>query len=162
MSRDIPFRVQGPTPAPVAVGYRSTAANQTLTNATFTTLDLAGTPNHDLGGGFTKSSNVVTVVNQGVYSLTGFASFNVATGNCRNILRVETFIGGDPGVGGATIIAASEMFGNAVSSNALVCGTQNFFIAGQKLRVIGWQNQGTSNTVLSATLLTQLNIARVA
>lgn len=152
----------GSAPPPTCVGYRSTAANQTLTSATFTTLDLAGTPNHDLGAGFTKSSNIVTIVNAGVYSLNGFASFNVATGNARNLLRIETFIGADPGVGAATTIAAAEALANLVSFNALVCATQNVFIAGQKLRIIGFQSQGTNNTVLSATLLTQLNIARLS
>jgi hypothetical protein len=144
------------------VGYRSTAANQTLTSSVFATINLGGTADHDVGSGFLKTSDIVTVTNAGVYQFSAALYFNTAPANCRHILYIESWTGADPGVGLATKIGYAEAFGTTVNTSAINISTQKTMAAGQKVRLTAAQTSGSSATTLGATFPHQLNIARVS
>jgi hypothetical protein len=149
----------------VLVGYRSTTANQTaIAGSTSTTLTLAGTADHDIGSGFSKASDIVTITNAGTYRLHAAVAWASVSGS-REILTIETWTGSDPGVGAGTIIARSDLPNTSgTTANVLNCETTRTFAAGAKVRVYGWHNGAINSNTLSGTagLETQLNILRLA
>lgn len=149
--------------AAMSTGYRGTVANTTIPNATWTAINIQGATDHAHATAFTRSGDIVTIVNAGVYRLHAFVYWNTASANCRQILQIETWTGTDPGVGAATPIAAQEMLGTSTHYNGMNLETQRSFAAGAKVRLIAYQTQGSSNTT-AATLTNQvhqLNLTRL-
>lgn len=146
-----------------SIGYRGTAAIQSFSAATFTEANIQGTPDHDIGSGYTRSGNVVTIVNAGTYFLHGHVVYDGGwSGNARVTTRIETWTGSDPGVGAALEIANHEATAIPGVFNAANPMTQRTFAAGAKVRLIIWAGVAGQTEGNQPGQMNQLNIHRIA
>lgn len=146
-----------------AVGYRGSAANQSVAYNTNVELEIQGTQEYGFGTGYSRSGNVVTVANDGVYDFDANVYFNTGSAAGRVYLYIETWTGTDPGIGSATKIAWVETspIGPAYYGG-LHCSGRKSLLAGAKVRCVIYQSiTNPTGSTLGASYIHKFDICRI-
>lgn len=144
-----------------SASYRSTSVAQSITSATWTTLSLAGTADHDYGG-LTIASNVVTINSAGVYDLSANMIWATSASDTLRVLQIETFTGADPGAGlGTPLVADYKPTGTNGNVGHSVSLQGHTFAANAKVRVVVYQATGGALNVLNSYMPAKFSVRRV-
>ena len=150
----------GKSTVPMA-GYRSTSTDQSLLNATFTSVLFGGTPDHQVGGITIATNTVVTVPVAGIYVI--FAHVNWATNAVgRRIIQLMRWASAAavPALGTNTnAIGRSEISPNSYATNDMT--VQVSCAAGDKLRLDAYQSSTISLAIDNSYGGSQFNVLKI-
>lgn len=138
-----------------ALGARGNGTNQTITDSTWTLVNLAGTPAHDHGG-IALASSVATVSEAGLYSLKGNAQW-AANATGRRIIKIESFVA--EAVGAGTELCRAEAPG--IAQTAVPAADDVYLAAGTKIRLVCFQTSTGNLTLAQANMPAHLSIRKV-
>lgn len=138
-----------------AIGFLYTGGNQGLFAATFQTMLLNAT-DYSYGTNYNLSLSVITFLSPGLYDISMSVMFDTAT--ARRQVRLETWVGADPGVAAAAPILTQELYvGQYTNVNMSTTWSMG---VNQKIRVTIWTD--VAHNVLNTYIPARLWIRRAA